>query len=951
MYLLRRHGLVIYLQILLFTMGSAFLANVGGTRAGQKTSLSLSSNLADTKPPKVLRVVMDDTYPPYVFRDSSGKIRGILPDQWVLWEKRTGVRVSIEEMDWAKAQETLLKGEADVIDTLFFTREREKLYDFTESYADIAVPIFFHKDISGIEDLSSLKGFVVGVKRGDACIEVLKSRGINTLSFYPSYWAIIQAAKSGAIKIFCMDEPPALYYLNKAGIAANFRRGPTLYFGQLHRAVRKGNTEILNLVNRGFESIPKSALKDIHDRWFGKSLAMPSYHYYFEWILFGFLGLMLISLAWVFSLRRAVRERTRNLEGSRQETKTALKKYTELFERVPVGLFRTTPDGRILEGNSRFAQILGYPSKEEMLKSNMLEHYIDPSERERWKTAVERQGTILNYQHQIRRCDGKLIWVEKNTYAHFDDNGNVLYYEGSTQDISDKIKAEAELRLLATAISQAEESVVITDIQGDIQYVNPAFERITGYRRDEVLGKNPRFLKSGRHDEAFYKGLWDTISRGKVWKGSFVNKRKDGTLYEEGATIRPVMNSDGEITHYVAVKRDVTTQRKLERQLRQAQKMEAIGTLAGGIAHDFNNILSAIMGYSELSLMEAEEGSAISKNIEQVLRAARRARELVKQILAFSRQTEEERKPLQIQPILKEALKMLRSSLPATIDIKQHIDPEAGLIMGDPTQVHQVLMNLCTNAGHAMREKGGTLEVRLENVHVDDTFAKTHRGVRPGPYVCLTVSDTGCGMSRDILERIFDPYFTTKEKGEGTGLGLAVVSGIVRSYGGTITVYSTPGQGSTFHVYFPMLEEDRPLKEREELDFEPLPRGTERILFVDDEEVLVEIGSQMLESLGYNVTCRTSPLEALELFKAKPQAFDLVITDMTMPQMTGDKLAEKFLEIRPDLPIVLCTGFSEKITRQGVRALGIREFLMKPLVLKDLAVAVRKALESTKAKA
>ena len=621
------------------------------------------------------------------------------------------------------------------------------------------------------------------------------------------------------------------------------------------------------------------------------------------------------------------------------------KKYKNLFERTPVGLFRTTPDGRILDANPRFVEIVGYSSKEELLRTNMVDHYEDPSERERWKEALERKGTLLNYRYKFRRRDGKIIWVESSTYAHFDENGKIAYYEGSVQDITARIEAEAELRLLATAISQAEESVVITDTNAQIQYVNPAFERITGYSREEVLGENPRLLKSGRQDEAFYKELWDTLTQGRPWKGSFVNKKKDGTLYEEEATISPVMNSNGEITHYVAVKRDVTAERRLERQLRQAQKMEAIGTLAGGIAHDFNNILSAIMGYTELALMDARKGSTISNNMKQVLHAATRARDLVKQILAFSRQSEEERRPLRVQPIFKEAIKMLRSSLPATIDIKQHIDPETGLIMGDPTQVHQVLMNLCTNAAHAMREKGGILEIRLENTHVDDSFAKAHPGLQPGPYVRLTVSDTGCGMSREVLERLFDPYFTTKEKGEGTGLGLAVVSGIVQSYGGAITVYSTPGQGSTFHVYFPMLEEEKPAKEEKEATFEPLPTGTERILFVDDEEALVEIGSQMLEMLGYKVTHRTSPLEALELFKAKPQAFDLVITDMTMPQMTGDELAQRLLEIRPDLPIVLCTGFSERITRQGAKAIGIREFLMKPLVMKDLAVTIRKALE------
>jgi PAS domain S-box-containing protein len=391
--------------------------------------------------------------------------------------------------------------------------------------------------------------------------------------------------------------------------------------------------------------------------------------------------------------------------------------------------------------------------------------------------------------------------------------------------------------------------------------------------------------------------------------------------------------------------RQYEDKKKLEYQLRQAQKMEAIGTLAGGIAHDFNNILAAIIGYTELADLQVPEGNKAKKNLKEVLKAGRRARDLVKQILAFSRKGEQERIPIQISPIVKEALKLLRSSLPTTIEIRQNIESDIGIVEADPTQIHQILMNLCTNASHAMREEGGILEVGIRNVEAgswDSEFGQLD--MPPGNYLRLTVSDTGQGMTPEVLERLFEPYFTTKEKGEGTGLGLSVVHGIVKNYGGTITAYSEPGKGTIFHVYLPRIKE---AKEMAEDVSRPgvISTGQERVLFVDDEPVLVEIGKQMLERLGYEVTKRTSSIEALELFRAKPDQFDLVITDMTMPNMTGDKLSRELMQIRPDIPIIICTGYSELISEEKAKEIGIRAFAMKPLVMADLSKTVRNVLD------
>ena len=426
----------------------------------------------------------------------------------------------------------------------------------------------------------------------------------------------------------------------------------------------------------------------------------------------------------------------------------------------------------------------------------------------------------------------------------------------------------------------------------------------------------------------------------------FIVFRKDGESVYGEITTHPV--AIGGEKYVLGTARDITERRKAERetqkleaQLRQALKMEAIGTFAGGIAHDFNNILSVIVGYTELALVETSESSPLFDDLQEISRASQRAGDLVKQILTFSRQSEQDLQPVQINVIVKEALKLLRSSLPASIEIKPDIACNARVLV-DPTQIYQVLMNLCANANHAMRETGGVLKVALDEVQLDAEFAIAHPGAKPGPHLKLTVSDSGEGMSVAVLEKIFDPFFTTKGKEEGTGLGLAVVHGVVNSCGGFITVTSAPEMGSTFNVFLPVIKAQNQTGTETK---SPLPVGSERVLFVDDEKLLADIGQQMLERYGYSVTARTSSVEALELFKARRDRFDLVITDMTMPNIGGLELVAEILALRPDMPIILCTGFSEKMTPAGAEAAGIKAFLLKPVSLYDLIWTVRKTLD------
>jgi PAS domain S-box-containing protein len=387
--------------------------------------------------------------------------------------------------------------------------------------------------------------------------------------------------------------------------------------------------------------------------------------------------------------------------------------------------------------------------------------------------------------------------------------------------------------------------------------------------------------------------------------------------------------------------RDVTRQKHLEEQLRNAQKMEAIGTLAGGIAHDFNNILSAIIGYTDLAALILPEDDPARSSLGEVMNAAQRAKELVYRILSFSQMHEQEQKPARMNMIIQEALKLIRPSLPATIEIEQQIDCQ-GTILADPTQIHQVVVNLCTNAYQAMQEEGGLLKVSLAEVKLSLDDLVDHFDLDVGDYLKLTVSDTGHGMNEQTMQRIFDPYFTTKASSKGTGLGLAVVYGIVSAHKGAIQVDSEPGKGTTFEVFFPSIQSSA---RQVPISYEQPYRGDEKILFVDDEASLVRLATQLLEKCGYRVDGHTNPLEALKLFKTDPYEFDLVITDMTMPHMTGDQLARMIQNIRPDVPIIITTGYSEKISPKKAQMMGVQDFIMKPMNYSELTKKIRKAVD------
>jgi PAS domain S-box-containing protein len=522
-------------------------------------------------------------------------------------------------------------------------------------------------------------------------------------------------------------------------------------------------------------------------------------------------------------------------------------------------------------------------------------------------------------------------------------DGSVVSVIGVARDITRRKTAEFMLR---EAFQHLPMLMTISDIQtGAFIEVNDRFVQMTGYAREQAIGTTPVDL--GFIAAADRKKLKDVIlGQGYIEDMELELTRADGscmTCMYTGEIIavdetRALLSMAQDITEH---KLSLANRDNLERQLRQAMKMEAIGTLAGGIAHDFNNILSVIIGFTEMAQEDAQLGSSQANGFGKVLIACNRAKDLVQQILNFSRQTAIERYPLQLQPLIKEMLNMLRAALPATIVIHDEIDDRCGPVLADPTQIHQILLNLCTNAGHAMEDSGGILTISLKGVTIADN---NPQGLACGNYAEVIISDTGHGIAPDLIDKIFAPYFSTKPPGKGTGMGLAIVYGILKDYGGTVTVDSEMGKGTTFHVYFAITRHADILAVHED---QSIPSGDERILFVDDEEIVAEMGTHMLRRLGYSVTAFTDSTEAFSAFRENPAGFDIVITDQTMPGMTGSKLAQEMLQIRPDLPIILCTGFSSQIDQYSAQAIGIKKLAFKPFNKIHLAKLIRNALKES----
>ncbi|MBT7463345.1 MAG: PAS domain S-box protein, partial [Bacteroidetes bacterium] len=606
--------------------------------------------------------------------------------------------------------------------------------------------------------------------------------------------------------------------------------------------------------------------------------------------------------------------------NERKKIEETLRKSEQLLSthllNTPIGAISWDLNFKTVEWNPAAETIFGY-TKDEALSKHAAELILPEDMKELvdviFQDLISEKGGTRSTNENITKGGRRIICDWYNT-ALKDADGKVIGIASFVSDITERVQANEGLRKseekFRTLFHTSPNAITLTSAENGVYIdVNDGFTKMLGYSKEDVIGKTSAELNiwnDFKDRELLASGL---KKYGLVDDLEADFKGKNGQI-KSGIMSAHLLNIENKNIIF-AITRNVTEQRKLESQLQQSQRMESIGTLAGGIAHDFNNILSPIVGYTEMVLLDTPEDSPVRDSLNQVYTSALRAKDLVNQILTFSRQDSSELMLMKMQPIVKEALKLIRSTISTTIEIIQDINPDCGVVKADPTQIHQIVMNLATNAYHAMEETGGELKVSLKEVELGEYDIITP-DMTPGVYACLIVADTGVGMDKILTNKIFDPFFTTKEVGKGTGMGLSVVHGIVISMGGTIHVYSEPGKGTQFHVYLPVIKS---AAEKPKIQTQvPIQGGTEQILLVDDEEAILSMEKRMLERLGYQVTSRTSSLEALEAFRSNPDKFDMIITDMAMPNMPGDKLSVELIKIRPDIPVLLCTGFSEAMS-------------------------------------
>ncbi len=799
--------------------------------------------------PTNLVVASDDNYPPYIFRNQRGQLQGIVPDQWTLWQQKTGVRVELRAMDWSEAQRVMAAGEADVIDTIFRTPEREQRYQFTAPYARIEVPIFSHKTLGGITDTDSLKGFTVGVKAGDAAIEMLQAGGIDSLKLFPSYEAIILAAKNDELKVFTVDEPAAVYYLYKYDIAAQFRQSFVLYTGEFHRATTKTNPEIFALVQEGFNRITPREYRTIDHRWMGTPFPLKETLRAWLPALFLIAGVVSFLLATNFVLRQRVRARTAELHATLENLRQSLDKRKK--------------------------------SEEEL------------------RASKEYFASVFDAMNDA------LLIVDPDT--------------------------------------------------GAIEDANRRTEEMYGYPRDELLASDWKPLCADMPSRTEAEGI-ARIHRARTegpqtfeWLG----KRRDGHVFWVDVSLRRVQLGAGD--RIVVTVRDITDRkaneeerRNYERRLQEANKLESLGMLAGGIAHDFNNLLAAILGNIELALMAIPEKSPAHEDIQAAITATKRAGDLVQQMLAYSGKGRFLIEPVDISAIARETVHILHTSIPREAKVNLRLADALPLIEADVTQLRQVAMNLVLNAAEALRDGAGTIDIAtgvMESLGGDLSHVFPPEPLPPGPYAYLEVADSGSGIKTETLNKIFDPFYSTKFIGRG--LGLSVVYGIVRGHKGAIQVNSVPGQGTAFRVLFPVHPPPTTvLAPPAEAPAEWSGAGR-LVLLVDDDPGVVDTAVKLLQRLGLQVLCAMDGDHAIHLFRAQAQNLAGIILDLTMPHLDGAQTLAELRRIRPDIPVIVSSGHGKQEVLQRFVGLNPEGFLHKPYTLEGLRNALGNLLPPT----
>ncbi|MBN8420369.1 MAG: PAS domain S-box protein [Verrucomicrobia bacterium] len=987
----------------------------------------------------------DDNFPPYVFRDNEGRLQGIIIDQWRVWEKRTGVTADIHGMDLNDAVRRMKAGEFDVIDAMFKTPEHSAYLDFGRQYTTIEGCIFFRSSIAGINNLASLRGFPVAARLGDTAVRLLQENEITPMLLYNNYESIITAANERKVNVFVMDKPPAQYFLQKLGLGDEFRMSDPVTIGEFHRAVRKGNTRLLKLVEKGFEDVGVRELGWIEKKWFGQTL---DGHPYLRSLGYAALAAvllvaLLIGLNWM--LAGQVRIRTRALQEKEEQLRLCVKhspaaiamldrdmKYLvvslrwmedyrlgdqsvtgrshyDVFPEVPArwveihrrcmagevaksddekfvradgsidwirweirpwrqadgtiggiiifsedittrkqaelalraseaefrtliesasdGILVSNTAGRLLEANAAACQMLGF-TREELGRMGFVD-IVAAGEMVRILPEVEQlgEGEVVRSEWLCRRKDGSQFPAEVSSTVLPDGRLQCIL-----RDITQRKMAEDKIREQASLLDKARDAIIVCDPdEHRILYWNRSAERLYGWQAAEVLDHSQKELLN--RDPAQFLAVMHAVMAQGEWAGEMQQHDKQGRLVIVESRWTLIKDPQGRPKSILSINTDITERKKLEQQFLRSQRMESIGTLAGGIAHDLNNVLAPIM--MSIELLKLQEQNAQKHEILDTIEcSASRGADLVKQVLSFARGVEGRQLAVQVAHLLKEVEKITNETFLKCIRVRCEIPSPLWVVQGDPTQIHQVLLNLCVNARDAMPH-GGQLKLSAINMVMDGQCASMIAGAKPGRYLHIQVEDNGTGMPPEVMERIFEPFYTTKELGKGTGLGLSSVMAIVKSHHGFLRVESELGKGTKFHIYLPAHMSEQ--AEVEASVSHELPRGSgELILVVDDEAAVQQITKQTLETFGYRVLLAADGAEAVSLYSKHRSEVALVLTDMMMPVMDGPATIQVLMRMNPQICIVAASGMNAAGMEEKAASSGVKNFIPKPYTAETL---------------
>jgi PAS domain S-box-containing protein len=861
---------------------------------------------------------MDDDYPPYIFHGPGGRLEGILVDQWTLWERKTGIHVQLDAMDWAEAQRRMEAGAYDVIDTLFENEQRQARYDFGPPYARIDVPIFFSRELAGISGPDDLAGFIVGAKEGDASVTFLEHHGVTHFQLFRGYQEIAEAARDGRIKVFTVDQPPALYHLIKMGIQDRFRQTGPLYSGQFHRAVAKGRKDLLAVIQRGFATITPGEYAAIESRWFGQPLLTKGELRRTFLISCVSLGLLALLLAWIWVLRRLVARRTAELRAISANFTNGM------FYQVKVD-----PAGnRAFTFLSESAPALyGVPLAEALADASLIYRRIHPDDLPGFLEAEnEAIRTVTPFKREARVVgpDGQVRWSSYASRPRRLPDGSQLW-DGVEFIITDRIQSEEALREseaeYRSLVSAVPDLVFTYNRDGDYLTVNTSSADLLVRPADQLVGRNVAQVLPGPLAARFKSTIAAALDSGTAQELDYPLVLGGEERFFQ-ARVAPASDH-----HVIAIVRDVTRARSLEEQqqrlqahLQQVQKLDSLGSLAGGIAHDMNNVLGAILAIASANLEQQPSASPLHRAFDTISRAATRGGQMVRNLLNFARQSPVQTREVDLNAVIRDMTQLLERTTLAKVRLDLDLDPDLRPILGDAGALTNTFMNLAVNSVDAMKGEG-TLFLRTRNQD-------------PG-WVEVQVGDTGSGMTREVLQKALDPFFTTKETGKGTGLGLSMVYGTVKAHQGVMDIRSEPGQGTWVFLRFPVRSRPLPAALDEALPAEAQARGGLRVMLVDDDEIMNTSLQGLLAVLGH----RTEPAASGEEALAKlDQGFrpEVVFLDVNMPGLGGPGTLPRMRQLLPGVPIVLVTGKADQAVLDLVRTYPGLSLLPKPFTLEDL---------------